>query len=64
VLPILYISNTEPAATDEIQLLIKTMTNNGFHEARLLNIIARFLLKGHFPGIKVDTRKILTSLST
>jgi spore germination protein YaaH len=62
VLPILYISNTEPGALEEIQTLMSTMCANGFQKERLIKIISNFLNKGTFPGIQVDIKKIVTSL--
>jgi hypothetical protein len=62
VLPILYISNTEPGALAEIQALISTMCANGFQKGRLIKIISNFLNKGTFPGIQVDVQRIVTSL--
>jgi hypothetical protein len=61
VLPILYISNSEPAGLVEIQTLISTMCTNGFQHARLIRIISNFLNKGTFPGIQLDIQKIITS---
>jgi hypothetical protein len=63
VLPILYISSSNSAASIEIQTLICTMCSNGFQKARLIKIISRFLLHGSFPRITIDTHKILESLS-
>jgi hypothetical protein len=62
VLPILYISNSEPAAMDEIQALICTFCVNGFKRPRLIKIISNFLQNGSFPDIKVDIQMIINSL--
>jgi hypothetical protein len=62
VLPILYISNSEPAALEEIQTLISTMSANGVHKPRLIRNIRNFLDKGSFSGIQVDIQKISSSL--
>ena len=62
VLPILYISNSEPAALAEIQMLICTMCANGFHKTRLIKTISKFLKNGTFPGIQMDIQKIITLL--
>jgi hypothetical protein len=64
VLPILYISSSTSAASDEIQILIGTMCSNGLQKARLIKIINRFLLHGSFPEIRVDTQQIRENLST
>lgn len=63
VLPILYISNSNSAANDEILCLVDTLSSNGFRRTRLLRIISRFLLKGPFPGSKVDILSLASSLS-
>jgi hypothetical protein len=62
VLPILYISNSEPAAQAEIQSLISTMSANGFHRPRLIRIISNFLLKGSFPDVKINTQNLMCTL--
>jgi hypothetical protein len=64
VLSILYISSTDLAAFEEIRILINTLTSNGFHEPRLIKVITRFLLKGPFPGSRVDVQRIVATLST
>jgi hypothetical protein len=62
VLPILYISNSNTAALEEIGCLVDTMSSNGFQRIRLLKIITRFLLKGTFPEAKLDIPNLATSL--
>jgi hypothetical protein len=64
MLPILYISNYDSAAIDEIKILISTMCSNGFQRTRLMTIIKRFLLKGPFPGCQVDIQNIVLALTT
>lgn len=63
VLPIIYVSNTDEAAYEEILNLIKTMTYNGFNRLRLVRIITQFLCKGAFPGARVDAQQISASVS-
>jgi hypothetical protein len=61
---ILYIFNSDEVAIEEIQILINTMSNNGFYKPHLLNIINKFLLRNQVPGIKVNIQKNLSSLMT
>jgi hypothetical protein len=63
VLPILYISNSESAALDEIKILIDTMTANGFQKPCLQNIINRFLSQGSFPSCLIDIQNLVLALS-
>jgi spore germination protein YaaH len=63
VVPILYISNTDNAAYEEVQILINVMTANGFNKVRLINNITQFLSRSTFPGIRVDIQKIISSIS-
>lgn len=60
--PILYLSSSVQAALREINILINTMTTNGFQCHRLHETIIRFLTNGHFPGIKFDIQALITSL--
>jgi hypothetical protein len=62
VLPVLYISSTNSAATDEILAIIQTMTSNGFKRDRLLKNICRFLSNGPFPAVRVNIQNIRASL--
>jgi len=62
VLPVLYISSTDSAATEEIITIIETMTNNGFKRDRLLRSIRRFLSNGPFPAVRIDIQNIRASL--
>jgi hypothetical protein len=64
LLPILYISNYDSAAIDEINILISTLCCNGFQRTRLITIIKRFLQTGHFPGCQVDIQNIVLTLTT
>jgi hypothetical protein len=64
LLPILYISNYDSTALDEIKILISTMCCNGFQKTRLMAIIKRFLQKGFFPGCQVDIQNIVLTLTT
>jgi hypothetical protein len=64
VLPILYISSTDSAASEEVCNLINTKCNNGFYKPRVIKTITSFLLKGIFPGIRVDVQRIISSLPT
>lgn len=62
LLPILYISNTNDATIHEIQLLINTMTRNGFNNLRLRNSIRQFLLTSSFPGFMVCIQSIISAV--
>jgi hypothetical protein len=62
LLPILYISNSDSDAAEEIQVLIKTMCNNGFQQPRLLAIIKRFLSKGPFPHSQLDIQNLISAI--
>jgi hypothetical protein len=62
LLPILYISNSDSAAAEEIQVLIRTMCNNGFQQPRLLAIIKRFLSKGPFPHSQLDIQNLISAI--
>jgi hypothetical protein len=63
VLPILYISNSDEAASIEINILVQTMTSNGFNMVRLVNNIKRFLTTGSFPGSRVNISNIVSSIN-
>lgn len=60
--PILYISNSVEAATEEIQILIATLVSNGFYEPRLRRTISEFLSKNQFPGLKFDILQLCSNL--
>jgi hypothetical protein len=62
VVPILYISNSDSAATKEIMVLIGAMCANGFYKPWLVRTINQFLSKNHFPGVKINIQNIQSSL--
>jgi hypothetical protein len=62
VVSILYISNSDKAAIEEIIILIATMSASGFYRPWLLRIINKFLIGNHFSGVKINIQKILSSL--
>jgi hypothetical protein len=63
VLPILYISNSDEAASTEIKILVQTMTSNGFNKIKLVNNITRFLNSGSFLGTRVKISNIVSTLN-
>jgi hypothetical protein len=52
------------AISQVLSILYISLTSNGFHEPRLIKVITRFLLKGPFPGSRVDVQRIVATLST
>ena len=60
--PILYVSSSIEAATEEIQLLVNTLVNNGFYEPRLRRTICEFLSRNPFPGLKFDIQQLCLNL--
>jgi len=64
VLPILYLSNSNQSAINEIILLVKTLEQNGFQAARLVRKVDLWLAQGHFPAVKIDIDTIRQALNT
>lgn len=62
VLPILYLSNNDQSAIDEILLLLHIMERNGFQRQQLLNKVRSWLAHGHFPASRVNLVTILDAL--
>jgi hypothetical protein len=58
LLTILYISDYDTTAIDEIKILVSTMCTNGFQRTRLMTIIKHFCKKDLFQVVKW-THKIL-----
>jgi hypothetical protein len=63
VLPILYISNDTESAVLEIEILLNTLSSNGFQETRLRNLVVKWLSTGQFPAsrIHIPTATLLLS---
>lgn len=62
--PILYLSSTVTAAASEILILIQAMVKNGFKEQRLHHLIATFLARNQFPGLKFAIQDLMPSIQT
>jgi len=64
IVPILYISSSTEATAKEIEILIHTLTGNGFYEQRLRRIITQFLSSNPSPGLKFNITDLISSLSS
>lgn len=62
VLPILYLSNNDQSAIDEIMLLIYIMERNGFQRAQLLHKVHSWLAHGYYPASRVNIVTILDAI--
>jgi len=60
--PILYLTNNVEDAAHEINILITTLVNNGFHKSRLHNMILHFIKNNQFPGVKFEMHTLIQTL--
>lgn len=60
--PILYLSNNEHDALNELEFLIKILTKNGFRRHKLKCRLIKFLRLGSFPALKFDLTKVIHTL--
>lgn len=59
VLPILYLSNDNRSAVQEILCLVRTLVNNGFQADQLMQKVSVWLQGGQFPATKVHVPTII-----
>ena len=60
--PILYLSNNEHDALNELEFLLKILTANGFRLHKLKSRLLNFLRLGSFPALKFDLLKVIHNL--
>lgn len=60
--PILYLSSNEFDAQNELDLLLKVLTANGFRLHKLKDRLIKFLRMGSFPGLRFDLMKVVLYL--
>lgn len=60
-LPILYISNSIDDTICKIIILIQTITDNGFNKTQQMNNIYYSFVKGKFPSIGMDIKRVFSS---
>lgn len=59
---ILYLSNNEHDALNELEFLLQVLTDNGFRRYKLKSRLIKFLRLGSFPAIKFDITKVICNL--
>jgi hypothetical protein len=59
---VLYLSNNEHDALNELQFLLQVLTANGFRQHKLRNRLVKFLRLGSFPGLKFNIMNVIQRL--
>ena len=60
--PILYLSNNQEVALQEIHALFTTLSANGFRFTKLQQIVTKFLNDNQFPALRFDKDQLLLRL--
>ena len=60
--PILYLSSNEFDAQNELEFLLRTLTENGFRPHKLKSRLIKFLRHGSFPGLRFDILRVVQYL--
>ena len=60
--PILYLSSSTELALHEINMLISTLTGNGFRKDRLLQIVIQTLTRTNYPAVRFKVTDLINML--